>query len=655
MLDKQFDKIINQKLKNIKLDVPESDWNVFSQKLRVAMESTGPEDQLFDEAVKSKIADANIDIPKPEWSTFAAKLNADTGDLSDADFDATIKEKLENPDIEIPKADWPVFAAILAGNAESTDISDDSFDNAIQDKLQNNSMDIPSPNWNAFSQKLQEASLTDQEMDSEMKSKLENYATPYNESHWAILRDKMIETRHLRRNLYGLKWFEAALAILLFMTFSNFIADRFIPESPKVFAETSEAVSSTNTTGVIGANSSNAIENNTTINNAVNPSREGSSAQVAEANTSSATDATASAAVPSTLTEGLGSINKEEASNSTNNQVALVNNSYNNKEVLTSDNGDITVDNDSNDHTSTKTADITSKASNGTANLATATNELSIVFPSIDLLSPNLFNKTRDFKDMNLAFSPFERTMETPSENCWAIHAIIGNNNHLISTPQDTFVFELPYEHSSKNLNFDLRISKEFKQVELMTGIAYQRMQYGSRVTETDVEFEGELGDFMISSIKYDLIKIPMTARWNYTVNDKFSFFADLGISANILARSEYKQVHTAYESSNPDIPKPQPTEQLEEEFAGIENSSLNLKNYQKGIFSGDGQGASLKESLYGTLDTGIGLNYQFSKRFETYARGSVNQALGQFQIGPNHDTFTTFGVQLGLKYNLLK
>jgi len=250
--------------------------------------------------------------------------------------------------------------------------------------------------------------------------------------------------------------------------------------------------------------------------------------------------------------------------------------------------------------------------------------------------------------------SAFEKVIETPTTNGWALHAVIGNNNHLISTPQDTFVFELPYERSSKNLNFDLRISKEFNQVELMTGIAYQKMNYGSRVVETDVEYNGELGDYSISNIRYDIISIPLAARWNYNINDNFSFFADLGVSGNILAHSEYIREHNPYGSGIPDVPKPQPTVGTEEEFASIENSSLELKNFQEGFLINE-NGASLKESIYGTLDTGLGLKYTFNNRFETYARGSVNQALGQFQVGPNHDSFTTFGLQLGLKYNLIK
>ena len=650
MLDKQFDNIINQKLKDVMVDVPESDWNVFSQKLKVAMESTGPEDHLFDEAIKSKLAAADIDTPKPEWNAFAAmlKADADTGinEISDADFDAAIKDKVSNPDIEIPKADWPVFSGILAASTTTTDLSDSAFDNVIQNKLQNNSIDIPTPNWNAFSQKLQEASLTDQDLDTEVKAKLENYSTQFNESHWSILRDKMIETRFLRTNLYGLKAFEGALAILLFMTFANFIADKFIPDS--ILASTEIIVSN------IAQGQSISTETNTiTVNTADNTKLEATTAtntsvaKPARTRTTSGVTATSETTTvvsdnairnnvgnlqASTNTSTFNGTASNPAFESNNNPVAPTNNGTN--EVVSNGITTTLYNKNSNKGATIAGLDRDDKTLPGLANIMG--------------LTPGLFNNTRDQLDLNVGATATIKAVENIENNGWALHATIGNNNHMISTPQDTFVYNLPYSRSSNNLNFDFRISKEFNQVELMTGIAYQAMRYGSTVTET-IDVDGVEYDYSIAEIRYDFIKIPLAARWNYSINDKFNFFADLGISANILAASNYN-----IEGTEIDLvvssPKPQPVEELPDNaYASWENSSLARKNYQEGIFSG----ASLKESIYGTLDTGLGINYKLNNQIETYVRGTVNQALGQFEIGPNHDSFTTFGLQLGMKYKL--
>ena len=643
MLDKQFDNIINQKLKDLKQDVPDSDWNVFSQKLKVAMESTGPEDHLFDEAIKSKLAAADIDVPKPEWSAFAALLNADTGAISDADFDAVINEKLQNPDIEIPKADWPVFAGMLAGNTATPDLSDSAFDNAIQNTLENNPMDIPTPNWNAFSQKLQEASLSDDQMDTEVKSKLENYSTRYNESHWPILREKMIETKYLRRNLYGLKWFEGALAILLFMTFANFIADKFIPDQRNSIAETVTTASSTVNREDVNMEASATIENTIIVAEAQNIAANNNNDSNSNNNTSTQNQASAANNIALTSTTGNG------GGNHTYNYPTLESYSDNNSVSAFIPTKNL----ENNSLTNNSVEDQTNFTP--TASLANVDKEQDVnilSMNSINGLNFGLLNHNRAPIDLGLETDPYVRISEDIATNGWALHAIIGNNNHLIDTPLDTFVYQEAYSRTSNNLNFDLRISKEFNQLELMTGIAYQTMQYGSRVTE-EIEENGELYEFSLGNIKYDLIKIPVAARWNYGINDKFSFFADLGVSANILASSDYPIQAKLLESTST-IPKPQPIEELPEGvYASYENSSLAGKNYQQGIFNKDG--ASLKESIYGTLDTGIGINYQFNKQTETYVRATVNQALGQFEIGPNNDSFTTFGLQFGLKYSLRK
>ena len=656
MLDKQFDNIINKKLQDHQMDGLESDWNVFSQKLKVAMENTDPSDQLFDEAIKSKLADADIESPKPNWAAFSTLLNAnvDTGadqstsDISDEDFDTLIKEKLVNPQIDIPKADWPAFASILAGSTVTPDISDSTFDNVIQNKLQNNSMDIPTPNWNAFSQKLQEASLSDQDLDTEVKSKLENYSTPFNESHWSILRDKMIETMYLRRNLYGLKWFEAALAILLFMTFFNFVADKFIPDA-KAIAVTKTAVSSTTTeTSELTQAAENLVNSSASLATTNITAEEDSSNDIKN-NTRQVTATTTSRNVSNNRKRNLSSLNAVQAGST---PVAVISN------AIDSGNGNLNSNTSSvgafnetdEDLTNTITKSMTIAPAISGLESNHNLNELHLA--SIKGLKPGLFGFTRDQEELNLAFSIFEKSIELPKKNGWAVHAVIGNNKHIIATPQDTFVFELPYETVSQNLNFDIRVSKEFNQVEIMAGIAFQSMNYGARVTEP-IEKDGQLYNFNISNIRYDMIKIPLAARWNYGINKKLSLFADLGISGNILAGSDYTITEELVVESSTE-PKPQPTSFSPDDVnPGWENSSLARKNYQKGIFNQEG--ASLKESIFGTLDTGIGINFQFNNQIESYARGTINQALGQYEIGPNGDSFTTFGLQLGLKYNLEK
>ena len=97
-------------------------------------------------------------------------------------------------------------------------------------------------------------------------------------------------------------------------------------------------------------------------------------------------------------------------------------------------------------------------------------------------------------------------------------------------------------------------------------------------------------------------------------------------------------------------IPQPIPTH-IEELYGdtNFENTAHAAKHYQKGLT----QDAKLKESLYGNLDSGIGIKFKLNTGFETFARASMSQQLGEMSIGPNSDSFSTWGLQLGLKYKL--
>ena len=669
MLDKQFDHIINQKIGDAKMDVPTSDWNVFSQKLKVAMESTGPQDQLFDEAIKTKLATASLEIPKAEWGAFAPKLqdaiNSDITDadfdkailnkvndpslaipaadwntfadkFSDAQFDASIKDKVEDPNIEIPKPDWPIFASLLAdATLAPTEIADSQFDSVIQDKIAQTNIDIPNPNWNALSQKMQDAGLSDQQMDKEVKSKLEDYTTRYEESHWAILREKMLETKYLRRNLFGLKWFEAALSLLLFMTFANFVADGLLPEATPI----AEAIE----------NKIDSAENKLTNSNTI------AATELAVDNKKEVINNSEPVSKKSTTeNSNIKATSTFVGSTSSNNRNGIVttntqNISYNapSKTVINPILEEITA-------SSLVETTIASEKST----VATSNNEAHSFeakgLSLLDRLNPNVFDASRSLLNPAFAMAPsIEIDPKSNRNNSWNLYLAIGRNTHQIFTPLNTNIYWDAYTRKSNNLSYDLRIGKEFDNIEVMTGLAYQQLNYGTEQVESLTISEELTWLYSIDMIKYDFVKIPLNTRWNYRINDQFGFFADLGISANILMKSDYDLVKNEKDpntggSINKPIPVPTPGSS-ENEDLGLKDTDIGNKVYQLGLI----QGGTARESIIGNLDSGIGIKYKINHGIETFARASMSQQLGELTIGPNNDSFSTWALQLGLKYKL--
>ena len=98
------------------------------------------------------------------------------------------------------------------------------------------------------------------------------------------------------------------------------------------------------------------------------------------------------------------------------------------------------------------------------------------------------------------------------------------------------------------------------------------------------------------------------------------------------------------------EIPQPVSTEIEDiDPDSDFTDTSHYFKNFQDGLF----EGGSRKENILGNLDSGIGIKFKTTKGIETFARASMSQQLGEISIGPNSDSFSTWGLQLGLKYTL--
>ena len=584
MLDKQFDKIIKEKLDNIQMNVPGSDWNTFSQKLQ----------------------DSNQQV------------------LDDAAFDKAILDKVNEPHITLPPADWTSFHAKLQ-SAKGNKLTDNEFDSFIQDRLELETPAVPKADWSVFSQKMKSSNLSDSKMDQEIKSRLGNYATNYNESHWQLLRGKLVELKQLRKNILSIKWYEGLIAILLFITYANFIAEFIHPETNKNIHVAQVEEISTVAEVLAAKDDATRIPKEIGIMNTPSVSSNSKSALTDKRTIQSKASTTASKE----------NNTKERATNNTDNG--------NSKGEGT--------DNSSVIPPSEKTNKIISPRNyndNGfpVTNMTTKDQVKLTSLNSLDhVANLNWDSRVNPLEGDELSFAEIEKEEEEELGSL-NLHLYGGNNYQSITGPRDT-LFGKGLAENTSNTVFGIGLSKSFESIELMAGLKYQTLSYNPKdLHEVLPGLDGKPYDYYLNQIDYKQLSIPVGLRWHQPLAKKLDLIAELGLNVNLIMASDYEILQEEIVS---DPTGPAPISQEEEDLP--EFAKLNRKD----LFSGLAQGGNLGQTIYASFNSGIGLEYSLTDQIALYGTANLDQMLGNFTFATNSEKINSVGVKVGMKYNFLK
>ncbi len=584
MLDKQFDKIIKQKLDDLQMKVPGSDWNTFSQKLK----------------------DSNQQM------------------LDDAAFDKAILDKVSEPNITLPPADWTGFQAKLQG-AKGNELTDSEFDSFIQDRLELETTAVPQADWAAFSQKMKSSNLSDSKMDQEIKSRLGNYATNYNESHWQLLRSKLVDLKQLRKNILSLKWYEGLIAILLFITYANFIAESIHPETNKnihiaqveeissaaeVIAANDNARRIPKEIGIMSTPSVSTIKKNTSGSSQARLIENKNAQQKQKTSTPvSATDA-----YDGNIVAGSDITSIIPPSTTTTESISPRNYENNGSAVVERSEEDV----------------ITLASLNSLANISALSWD--------ERVNPLVGN------DLNFA----EIVVEEEAENLsnLNLHIYSGTNYQSVTGPRDT-LFGKGLAENTSNTVIGFGLSKSFNAIEFMAGLKYQTLSYNPKdLHEVLPGPNGEPMDYYLNQIDYKQLSIPVGLRWHQPLANKLDLVAELGLNVNLIMASSYEILQEEIVSGTT---APQPISQEEEDLP--EFAKLNRKD----LFNGLAQGGSLKQTLYTSFNSGIGLEYSLTDQIALYGTANLDQMIGNFTFATNSEKINSVGLKVGMKYNFLK
>lgn len=661
--DTSFDKHISDKVSQAKPVIPASNWNALAGALGHG--TLGASDASFDQIIKEKVIDATPIIPGATWGLLSDKLGHGTPEAIDA-FDAIIKSKVDSANTNIPTPDWSRLSQDLGHNPN------EQFDQVIQDKVLSAHITPPPSNWDDLSIKLGHTTK-DQVLDTSLKRKLSNASVSFNESHWSILRDQLRRTAQLRKRLYSIKIFESLLAILLFWTFANYSDYIFDPSQKQdkdiieVFDASPQDIVSHTPSG------SNEIAQDGTelrVSKSVSKisyvtEQVGTQNNINETSNTASTENTIDSAnnievKPSNISannsgdSGLLSGNNYSFGANISNSTPTISSNALNPFVLNDDENDTDNNQKNTDAVDIKVTDPNASDLNvsGVNNITAGPTFLN--FEPISLVNKLIVSKhSAEAPLMSLDYDEIKikPTKEARLFHGLHLHAIIGYNVNSIDSPQDPVFPIRAYQALSENLNVELRISKTLNFIELGTGLQFQQISYMPKaINETLPDPTRYLS---LAKINYSLISMPTFVRLHHKAAKNLTIFADLGLTINAIGWTRY-DITEVIENGEEDFP---PKPGVFEDEDDIENSRLFMKDFVTGLFESSSEDYESKgqfsNSVYMTLNSGVGVQYLLSDQFGIYSRLNLDQGLGSFKFGPNLDDINSYGLHLGLRYKL--
>lgn len=106
MDDKNFDRLINEALKDFQADYNPSNWSQFEQKLDSELDQSWDE---FDKSIKDKIQGYSVPFAPAAWSAFQNKLESSLHDDYAIELDETVKSKLDSYQVAYDDSTWPIL------------------------------------------------------------------------------------------------------------------------------------------------------------------------------------------------------------------------------------------------------------------------------------------------------------------------------------------------------------------------------------------------------------------------------------------------------------------------------------------------------------------------------------------------------------------
>ena len=204
---------------------------------------------------------------------------------------------------------------------------------------------------------------------------------------------------------------------------------------------------------------------------------------------------------------------------------------------------------------------------------------------------------------------------------------------NLVSSPIDYINNLDAYNTDALGIDLGLVYGYEKNRIGFETGLFYGKKSYQPRIyNEVIGSFSEGYTSSSLNYISFDVLRIPLSIKYNVIQNKSWNLYASVGSSFNIVTFTDYQ-----IEQNGVPIQRPS-------EFSSVtRNSSLN---YTSGAF----EGGEIQDNLFLTVDFSLGIERKLSQSTSMFTALYYNKHIGLAGIGPNNDRLHSIGMNIGVK-----
>lgn len=627
MENSSFDHIIKSKLEGLETSSAPQ-WDKLLAKKK-AMDDISS-DEGFDSVIKSKLGDLTVSST-PQWEKLLAKKTAYDNISSDEGFDTFVKSKLEN----LTTSTVPQWDLLLA-KKDALDLeTSNNFDALVKDKLDSLSTSSV-PQWDMLLNKKNtlDNRRLDREFDERVRDEVGAHSVAYNSSHWLMLKERLQGIYTRRKQLYFTKSFEFLILMLLFTGISNNYIN-LIDVSP--VNNIAPAISDT----PIASNENVRSQNNTKSVNQIDNTSESTIDKIEDRLVNSV-DVTNSnnvnnIGVISTVSSG----SKEVASliSDAEQNLASVERTikertsktfYNSENSTGGSNIEPTPKITSED---IRTSDIFASNQEDSKEQLAILDELANISNQKSLLIDD--SKSGDLNE-GLGVSIIDPLANLHQNSKW-LHIAASYDNNIINSPyHEKYNPNGPTDIQMFGYSISGLFSVERKALEFETGLTYSVYNKQMRLRDK-WETELDLFVYKLNNINYDIISVPLRAKYHFVKTPDWSLFLSGGLSPEVIVSAGYDEAD--------EFLRPKSTDLLGTSGNVASDYKLN-QDFNVGVL----EGGSFSNNFLLRANVGFGMQRNITPTLTAYFSGDYYHSLLNKDYGPSDDKINKFAISFGLK-----
>jgi hypothetical protein len=200
------------------------------------------------------------------------------------------------------------------------------------------------------------------------------------------------------------------------------------------------------------------------------------------------------------------------------------------------------------------------------------------------------------------------------------------------------------YSTYSSQFAGGLMLGYQNDELETTTGLKYTRRTHTpAAIVETYGDFLNNYYEISLDKIGYDIVEIPVAAKYHFKKGGKTSWYAKAGVSANLTLANHYTITN-----------KPAGLQPLAPSNVGYVSESdikttsarLSEKAFNPGLL----QGGKLAENWFLTVSGEVGMERKLNENHALVLGAEYSKFYWIDGIGPNKDKLNGFAINLGIK-----